>query len=95
MRSNYAGGVFEVLGAFRQAADRVSANRMSAFLSKMQYVYPYHQAIGFYMEMAGNYRASQIELFRKQPMELDFYLAHQMGKTAHNSRWRISHPEGF
>jgi len=95
VRPNYAGGVFEVLNAFRQAADRVSANRMSAFLSKMQYVYPYHQAIGFYMEMAGNYRASQVELFRKQPMEFDFYLAHQIGEPVYNERWRIFHPDGL
>jgi hypothetical protein len=95
VRPNYAGGVFEVLQAFRAAHDRVSVNRVAAFLKKMAFVYPYHQAIGFYLERAGAYRASQLDLFRKAPFEFDFYLAHNLGKHDYSKEWRLFYPAGF
>src|SRR5690606_5588861 len=46
VRPAYSGGVFEVLKAYRQAKDRfkVSVNKLSGYLAKMDYLYPYHQA---------------------------------------------------
>lgn len=94
VRPAYSGGVFEVLKAFRLAKERVSVNRMAAMLEKLRYVYPYHQAIGLYLERAG-YRASQLDLLRRFPMEFDFYLSHQMGRTNYVKAWRLFVPEGF
>lgn len=61
---------------------------------KLRPCYPYHQAIGYYLERAG-YKASAIELFRNHPREQDFYLTHAMGKTRYDERWRLYVPEGF
>jgi hypothetical protein len=95
VRPFYAGGVFEVADAFKRAqGDGVSVNRMSALLQDMMFGYPYHQAIGYYLERAG-YRASSVELFARLPMERDFYLANDMGKTTYVPRWRLHVPEGF
>ena len=47
VRPFYAGGVAEVLKAYRNAAARASVNRIAALLRKLAYVYPYHQAVGF------------------------------------------------
>lgn len=95
VRPNYAGGVFEVLEAYRRAQGRVSVNRLAAFLEQLDYVYPYHQAIGFYLERAGTYKPSQIDLLRKSAFEVDFYLCHGMKETAYSKEWRLFFPKGF
>jgi hypothetical protein len=94
VRPFYAGGVFEVAKAFQNAKTTLSANAVLAMLKRMAFGYPYHQAIGYYLERA-EYKPTVVELFRRLPMERDFYLTHNMGKTTYNSRWRLFVPEGF
>lgn len=94
VRPIYSGGVFEVQKAYEQAKSKVSVNRLVAMLQKLRYVYPYHQAIGFYLERAGVPETS-LDLLRQLPMEYDFYLAHQMGETDYIQSWRLFVPKGF
>ncbi len=95
VRPAYAGGVGEVLRAYQRAQPRVSINKLMATLRKLDYLYPYEQAIGFYLERAGVYRESQIELVRVRPFEFDFYLAHGMKETEYSARWRLHYPKGL
>ena len=95
VRPIYAGGVHSVLEAYRSAVGKVSINRLVAMLSKLGYVYPYHQAIGFCMERAGGYSNVQLSLLDRFPMEFDFYLTHDMGKTDYSERWRLHYPKGL
>jgi len=94
VRPTYAGGVAEVLKAFNLARARFSVNRLTAMLQKLAYVYPYHQAIGFYLERAG-YEASSLDLLRRFPMDFDFYLTHKMGSTDYVKDWRLYIPKGL
>jgi hypothetical protein len=94
VRPFYAGGVFEVAKAFEIAKNAVSINKLVAFLGKLNFTYPYHQAIGYYLERAG-YPANRIDLLRGLPIKHDFYLVHGMGKTSYSKRWRLFVPEGF
>lgn len=95
VRPAYSGGIYEVLNAYRRAANRVSINKLSAMLQKLNYIYPYHQAIGFYLERAGVYREAQIRLLKKFNFEYDFYMTHQMEKTEYSKEWRLYYPKGF
>lgn len=95
VRADYAGGVYEVVEAYRRAAATVSVNKLVSLLTKLDYRYPYHQAIGFYMERAGNYRPAQLQLLKKIGMELDFYLTYDMGATDYSAEWRLYYPKGF
>jgi hypothetical protein len=94
VRPEYAGGVFEVLRAYKQALNKVSVNRLAAILKQINYIYPYHQAVGFYLEKAG-YSRSQIDLLGKFPIKNDFYLAHQINAPEFSQRWRLYHPKGI
>ena len=94
IRPIYAGGIFEVAKAFEVAKGRLSVNAMNALYKKLSPYFPYHQAIGFYLERAG-YKSSLIELFRRYPMNHDFYIVHGMGKTSYNERWKLYIPDGF
>ena len=93
-RPFYAGGVAEVAKAFENAKSKLAVNKMSAMLKKMGFGYPYHQAIGYYLERAG-YKASLVDIFRRQPMVRDFYLTHGLDKTTYCREWRLHVPEGF
>lgn len=95
VRPFYAGGVFEVLDAFRAAADRVDVDLLRKTLEDLDYKYPYHQAIGYYMENSGAYGGDAIEAFKAIPQAYDFYLTFQMNQPTYVKHWRLYVPQGF
>ncbi len=97
VRPAYAGGVSEVLKAFRLAGEnyKVSVNKLSGYLNRMNFNYPYHQAIGFYLTHAGNYKETQIAIFKNKPRPFDFYLAYEMNNPGYDAEWEIYYPQGL
>jgi len=94
VRPSYCGGVAEVLRAYTTARGRLSVNRLSAYLKQLAYVYPYHQAVGFYLERAG-FGQAQLDILRQTPRDFDFYLANAMKQTDYDEKWRLFYPKGF
>ena len=95
VRPIYAGGVFEVLKAYKLARPKVSVNKLAATLKKLDYIYPYHQAVGFYLDRAGVYRESSISLLKKFGFKYDFYLMHQIKEKEYSKKWRLYFPKGL
>jgi predicted transcriptional regulator of viral defense system len=95
VRPTYSGGVSEILKAYERAAGRVSINKLSAMLADLNYIYPYHQAIGFYLERAGAYKKAQIDLMDQIEKKHDFYLAHQMKEVEYSEKWKLYYPKNF
>lgn len=99
VRPAYSGGIFEVLKAYRLAKENhnVSINKISGYLKKLNFVYPYHQAIGFYLERAGNYPEKLLQILKGKPMEFDFYLTYDMEheQMAYSKEWRLYYPKGL
>jgi hypothetical protein len=94
VRPAYSGGIAVVAKAFEAAKESVSVNKLASYLRKLRYVYPYHQAVGFYMERAG-YEEPLLKLLEAFPIEYDFYLQHAMRSPVLNRRWRLYVPKGF
>ena len=86
--------MYQVLEAYRNAKGSLSVGTLIATLRKLDYVYPYHQAIGFYMQRAG-YAEKQYGRLKKLGLDFDFYLAHDMRRTAFDAAWRLFYPQGL
>lgn len=94
VRPAYAGGVSEVLEAYKLAQKRIDMDKLANYLRSLDYVYPYHQAIGFYCERAG-YPQGQTDKLKAFGFHFDFYLAHAMNNPILDPNWRIFYPPGL
>jgi hypothetical protein len=94
VRPHYCGGVGEILKAFELAREVVSINTLCAQLKRLGFLYPYHQAIGFYMERAG-YSSKQLDLVRAFPIRFNFYLRKGMEDRDFDPTWKIFYPKFF
>ena len=94
VRPAYAGGPVQVLEAYKGARDRVSVGTLVATLKRLDYTYPFHQVIGFYMERAG-YPSSKYTRLRDIGLKFDFHLAHGVKDAKYVSDWRLFVPKGL
>ena len=92
VRPNYAGGVENVLYIYKQAAKTVSIDKLVKVLVQLKYIYPYHQAVGFYLDRTGVFSDKEIDVLLKIGMKFDFYLAHHMQQKKYSSKWRLFYP---
>lgn len=92
VRPIYAGGPTEVLKAYKNAANKVSIEKLINTLCKMNFVYPFHQAVGFYLHASQSYSKTDIEAFESIKKEFDFYLDYRMKNPAYSKQWKIFYP---
>lgn len=94
VRPAYSGGVLEVLKAYKEAKGKVSVSKMKSYLKKIGHSYPYHQAIGFFLERAG-YDDQKLKLMSSIAMKFDFYLVNQIKNPGYSKKWKIYYPKEF
>ncbi len=92
VRPIYAGGVADVLHAYRLAADRLSIPRLAVMLRDIAHIYPYHQSVGFYLERSGVYSKGDLEELHSIETQYDFYLDYAIEDPIYCKRWRIYYP---
>jgi hypothetical protein len=92
VRAAYAGGVAQVLEGFRRSRGRVSVEKVLWVLKGLDYIYPYHQAIGFYIKQAGYGEADQ-DLVRKLGTPFLFYLSHESKHLALDEDFKVFFPK--
>jgi len=95
VRPAYSGGVTEVLNAYKRAADKLSINKLASILFKLNFIYPYHQAIGFYLEKSEAYKDKQIDIMREKPKIYKFYLTYNMSDKEYSEEWCLFYPKNF
>lgn len=94
IRPAYSGGVFEILEAFINAKDRVNIDVVLQYLDHLDYVYPYHQVIGFYLDRAG-YSIENTNLFLERKKDIKFYLTYNIANKKFDEKWNLYYPNGF
>lgn len=92
VRPSYSGGISGVLDAFRKSKHLASVQTISQMLNELEYVYPYHQAIGFYLDACGYDGAT---VLRKFGLNYKFYLGHQIRDPVLNEKWRVVFPKSL
>jgi predicted transcriptional regulator of viral defense system len=92
VRPAYCGGIENVASAYLAAKKRVTANALLKILSSLQYVYPYHQAVGFYMQHAG-YPADEVAQVAGIPKRFKFYLGYEMRDPLYSEEWMLYYPQ--
>ncbi|MHA6281273.1 type IV toxin-antitoxin system AbiEi family antitoxin domain-containing protein [Salinimicrobium sp. CAU 1759] len=94
VRPAYSGGVFEVLEAYILAKKKINPARLFDYLNELNYIYPYHQLVGFYLDKAG-YGKNALDLFSAKISKYDFYLTYNISNKEYDKKWRIFYPKGF
>jgi hypothetical protein len=94
VRPQYAGGIAKVVAAYRDAANRVSIPDLVLLLRKTKYVYPYHQAIGFLLQLAGRTEEDLKPLF-SLGLRFKFYLDYEIESPAFDPHWKLYYPAGL
>lgn len=94
VRPFYSGGVYEILKAFRNCADRLSINKLSSYLNELDFLYPYHQVIGFYLENSGAYPETVLEKIQKRfPIKRKMYLVYGEKELSFSEKWGVYYPK--
>jgi len=93
VRPAYAGGVDRVVDIYREARGRAQMSRIIQILQTLDYVYPYHQCIGFYASRA-EYASESLERLKKLGLHFDFYITYGMNQPAYDAQWRLYIPKG-
>jgi hypothetical protein len=94
VRPSYSGGPSAIVEAYKRALDRLSTNAISDYLDQLAFGYPYHQAIGFYLDRAGA-PPEYLDVFRIRERKFDFYLDHQMEDPILCNDWRVYYPNSL
>ncbi|NML37589.1 hypothetical protein HHL17_10340 [Chitinophaga sp. G-6-1-13] len=87
----YGGGCTNILQAFEASKQMLDTKVLYSYLEKMNFTYPYHQSVGFYLERAG-YLQQDYAPFLPGPEDLCFYLQKQMPATTYDDKWKIYYP---
>ncbi|MDN6900675.1 hypothetical protein [Oenococcus sicerae] len=95
----YCGGVGNVLEAFIMAKDLISITKILDYLSQINYVYPYEQALLFYIQRAG-YPQQHLHTVRqaievRHLNQIKFYLQHQMINPILDQQSQVYFPQAM
>ena len=95
VRTIYSGGIGEVAKAYSNAVTKLSVEQIAGYLRDLNYTYPYHQAIGYYLERTGKFTDEELAPLLRYPIEFDFFITYQLRNPAYNQKWRLFIPKGF
>ena len=98
VRPVHCGGIDEVMRIYERAATEfkevISINKLRSYLSKLQYIYPYQQSIGYLLNAAG-FQSPIISLLKEDVSEFNFYLDYGIKDAVFDPKWKLFIPKHF
>lgn len=88
VRPQYLGGTTNVQEIYCAVKNRIEIQKLFSYLEKINFVYPYKQVIGFYLENAGVSYEDVIK-FTGEVFKYKFYLAHKMTDIKFSTKWNL------
>lgn len=95
MRPYYCGGISEVMSCFSAAHNKININKIIRLLVELDYIYPYHQLLGFYFSRTGLYSGGTLDRLKRLGLDYDFYLCHGFKKKdlSYDNEWKLFYPD--
>lgn len=94
VRPVYSGGAFEVLNAYKNAKSKINIDKINEYLTQLDYIYPYHQLIGFYLDLVG-FSQKELKVFLDKKTNINFYQTYNLSNKKLNEKWGIYYPIGL
>lgn len=94
VRPAYSGGAFQIIEAYNRAKEKVNLNKLDIYLKELDYIYPYHQLIGFYLDLAG-FSDKNIKIFLNKKSHINFYQTYNLTNKKLNKKWGVYYPTGL
>lgn len=94
VRPVYSGGAFEVLKAYRNAKPKIDVEKLNEYLVQLDYIYPYHQLIGFYLDLTG-FPEKELKIFLDRKTDINFYQTYNLSNKKLNQKWGVYYPMGI
>jgi predicted transcriptional regulator of viral defense system len=95
VKPEYCGGVWEVLKAFETARSRISIDTLITYLNELEYAYPYHQRLGFYLMYSKHPDLKTLKKIKDIEQKWRFYLATGMKEIEYNKEWNLYIPKAM
>lgn len=92
VRPIYSGGVKNIIKAYSNAAGKFSIRKLKNYLAEINHAYPYHQAIGFYINRTQP-NNKEVEQLKELGMKYEFYLDYNMKEKNYSKDWKIYYPK--
>lgn len=94
VRPAYSGGAFQILEAFNKVKGKLNLDKLDSYLQKLDYIYPYHQLLGFYLDLAG-FPEEKLKLFLDKKSHINFYQTYNLTNKKLNQKWGVYYPTGL
>tara|TARA_R110001583_G_C5624215_1_gene406497 strand:- start:548 stop:1435 length:888 start_codon:yes stop_codon:yes gene_type:complete len=94
VRPAYSGGAFQILDAYKNSRDKANPAKLSNYLDQLDYIYPYHQLVGFYLDLAG-FDKKDLQIFLDKKSNINFYQTYNLSNKKLNTKWGIYYPTGI
>ncbi len=95
VRPQYSGGIQNIQKAFVNASGQFSVDKLITILKKIGHKYPYHQAIGYFMQKSNKYKEEELMKIKDLGINYVFYLeyGHKQCNLEFSKDWRIFFPK--
>jgi hypothetical protein len=94
VRPRYVENMELVESAFAKAVTQVSIEEIADLLKRIDYAYPYQQALGFRLQRAG-IAENLLAPLKSQTMRFKFYLDYGMADPEYDPTWKIYYPRNL
>ena len=91
VRPSYAGGIGRVIDVFKAAQGKVEVEELLKTLQHVNHKYPFHQALGYYLKVAG-FSKSQLKPLSDLGLKHKFFLDYGMTNPAFDAIWQVYVP---
>jgi len=91
----YNGGIVSVYTYFKKARQKIDGKRLMEIYRKLDFVYPYAQVLGFFLDSIGLQKLAT-EIFNTYPPQHKFFVdRNAKASWNYDEKWKLYYPNGL